>query len=263
MTIALLTCIATPAIAKEQYGPPPDGAAYWTVPAWHDRPLIGPQQAPGIVFWNHGVNNKQPQYQFAPPATVRRFANSHWDIVKIQRNPRYENGWSSSGVRHVEDLVARAEKAKAEGYRMVVVAGQSYGGAIALEASTKTAAIDAVLAMSPGYGSDVSGTGMVYQNFTGYLIAAIERSKAKRIVVVVGALDALHPFETRGPKLRAALAARGKPFIVIGEDAAGLRGGHDVGYTREFTQGYSLCVARFLAHANATAGETTCIAPPS
>jgi pimeloyl-ACP methyl ester carboxylesterase len=254
---ALMLACASPAVA-DYLDPPPDHGAYWTAPAFQHYPPQGPQLARGIVLWSHGVHDTRAEYREPVPATLELFARNSYDVVRIQRDPRYENTWTNAGLNHVRDLVARAEKAKAEGYKLVIAAGQSYGGAIALEGSDRTSAIDGVLAMSPGYGSDALSGGSTYENQTAYLVEAVMKSRAQRIVLVFGAHDSLHPFQVRGPTLREALAERGKPFVLVDESAPGLPGGHTVGYTRQFTQLYGKCVDRFLVLRKVRSGETRC-----
>lgn len=257
--VALL--IVCPVAFAQPYEGPPDGAAYWTVQAFKEHPIQGPRAAKGLMLWSHGVRNREPQYHIAPPAIARRFARAGWDVIKVQRNPRFERGWIPSGVRHVEDLVERANKAKAEGYRLVIAAGQSYGGAISIEASGKTDAIDGVLALSPGHGSDAAGDARLrmHDTLTDDLIAAIRKARAGRLVVLIAADDPLHPFEVRGPRLRSALQERGKPFVLF-DEMMPLKG-HSAGYTRQFNDWYGSCVRSFLERASVKAGETTCEGP--
>lgn len=255
-----LALMISPAVAQP-YSGPPDGADYWTVPAYKDFPLKGPQAARGVVLWSHGVYRREAQYQYPPNLVVRRFATAGWDVVKVQRNPRNERGWIPTGIRHVADLTERANKAKAEGYKLVIAAGQSYGGAISIEAAGRTTAIDGVLAMAPGHGSDAANgsTARMFDGLTDQLIEAIKRSKTPRLVVMIAENDIYHPFEVRGPKLRAALTSHGMPFVLFDETMP-LKG-HGAGATTQFDQWYGACVVRFLTEATAKSGETKCPGP--
>lgn len=248
-------------VLAQPYSGPPDGAAYWTVQAFKDHPIKGPQAAKGVVLWSHGVAGKTVQYTAAPAPLMLRFARAGWDVIKVQRNPTHERGWIPSGVRHVADVVVRAEKAKADGYRQVIAAGQSYGGAISIEASGKTTAIDGVIALAPGHGSDAGGDARLRQfdSLTGQLIDAIGKAQTPRLVVMIAENDPLHPFELRGPKLRAALQKRGKPFVLFDESMP-LKG-HGAGGTSQFDQWYGACILTFITTANAKSGETLCEGP--
>lgn len=252
--------LASPTVAQP-YDGPPDGAAYWTVQAFKDFPIKGPQTAKGAVFWSHGVAGRQKQYHVAPAPIMLRFARAGWDVIKVQRNPTHERGWIPSGLRHVGDLVERVNQAKADGYRQVIAAGQSYGGAISIEASGKTTAIDSVIALAPGHGSDATNgsNARLFDQLTDQLIGAINRNQASRIVVMIAEGDVLHPHEIRGPKLRAALQTRNKPFVLFDEQMP-LKG-HGAGGTLQFDQWYGACVFAFLTAVKSPVGEKQCEGP--
>lgn len=259
--VALVLWLSPMAAVSQPYDGPPGGTDYWTVPAYKDFPLKGPQAARGVVLWSHGVEGRKAQYQYQPNQVVKRFARAGWDVIKVQRNPRNERGWIPSGVRHAKDLVERAHQAKAEGYKQVIAAGQSYGGAISVEAAGKTTVIDGVLAMAPGHGSDATGSGhaRMFDSLTDQLITAIGRMKTPRAVIMIAENDIYHPFEVRGPKLRAALIKRGSPFVLFDETMP-LKG-HGAGATPQFDQWYGACVVGFLTAASVSSGETSCEGP--
>src|SRR5690606_9288751 len=101
------------------------------------------------------------------------------------------------------------------------------------EASARSDAIDAVLALSPGHGSDATQVGNTreFENLTKQLTDSVERSRSPKIVVVVAEGDLLHPFEERGPVLRAALQA--KTSFVLFDEALPIKG-HGAGMTDQF-----------------------------
>src|SRR5262245_37780560 len=97
-------------------GQNPDGRAYWVEYGFGDIAVRGPGKATGLIIWSHGVSGDKMQYRGAPSLVVRRLAQSGWDVIKINRNNLYERGWTTSGPRHIADLVQRAREAKAQGY---------------------------------------------------------------------------------------------------------------------------------------------------
>jgi pimeloyl-ACP methyl ester carboxylesterase len=255
-----------PALACKQT---PNGRSYWVEYGFCDLPVKGPNRAKGLVLWSHGVNGDKEQYKSPPPPIVRRLEQAGWDVVKINRNNLYEHGWSSSGVRHRDDAIERAQAAKAHGYKSVILAGQSYGGAISLEANAKAAGIDGVLALSPGHGSDAAsgatGYGNIYRNLNRYLLEALSAQKGGRVVVLVAPDDRLHPDRSVGSgfgaKMRAALVSSGRPFVVF--DESGPIHGHGAGETKQFSAWFGACLVNFLDPAQPVAsGETVC-KPPS
>lgn len=241
----------------------PKGRGYWTEYAFCDIAVKGPAKARGLILWSHGVSGTAEQYNSAPPQIIRRLT-AGWDVIKINRNNLYEAGWVTSGTRHRDDLIERVKAARAEGYKAVIAAGQSYGGAIALEANAKAGGIDAVLAFAPGHGSDVNGSGAskAYPNLDRYLLEAAGAQKGGRVVVLVAENDEYHPNRRGsgnfiGPRLRQALAATGRPFVLL--DEAMPIAGHGAAYTSQFDAWYGACLARFVLATDQ--GEATCRPP--
>ncbi|MBS0526112.1 MAG: hypothetical protein JSS04_20960 [Proteobacteria bacterium] len=246
----------------------PNGRAYWVEYGFCDLPVRGPARAKGLVLWSHGVSGDNEQYRTPPPPIMRRFEGAGWDIVKINRNNLYEHGWSSSGVRHRDDAIERARAAKASGYKNVILAGQSYGGAISLEANARATGIDGVMALSPGHGSDAAsgatGYGDRYRNLNRYLLEALSAQKGGRVVVLVAPDDRLHPDRSVGSgfgaQMRTALASSGRPFVVF--DETGPIHGHGAGETSQFSAWFGACLVKFLDPAQPAApGETVCKPP--
>jgi dienelactone hydrolase len=241
------TAAPEPALAEHANPPPSASTGYWTVPGFHDLPTLGPDKAKGVIFWSHGVSRTDRQYHHPVPNAIRRIAQAGWDVIKVQRNNLFEQGWSASGTKHVEDLVERVRQAKAQGYRHVIAAGQSYGGAISLEAAARTDDVFAVLAFSPGHGSDAEWQGGVhrlFENLLGRLVEAIRKQRARRVLVSIPGADRLHPHEVRGPKVRAALEALAVPFVLFDE---GLPiKGHGAVSTIQFERWYADCIRDFV-----------------
>lgn len=266
---SLAIALVAPAASAQPYdGPPSAWTAYWDVPAFSDHPYKGAAAAKGVVFWSHGVSGKLALYDSPPPAIMRDFARAGWDVVKVQRNNLHENGWSVSGGRHVADLVERIEKAHAQGYRRIVAAGQSYGGAISIEASARTDRLFGVLATGPGHGSDTCGgsaTGArggarLADTVQRQLADAISRMKAPRAIVVMAAKDECQGFNDPGPSIRAALAATPGKFLFL--DEAMPLAGHTAAFLAQFRTWYGECIQRFLDPDLEPAGkETTCPHP--
>src|SRR4029077_9938141 len=142
-----------PALACKQR---PDGRAYWTEYGFCDLPVKGPSQAKGLVLWSHGLAADREQFNDLPAPIVRAMQLAGWDVIRINRNNLYEKSWESSGPKHRDDALDRLRAAKAQGYRFVVLASQSYGGTISIEASARSAEVDGVLAFSAGHGSDAN-----------------------------------------------------------------------------------------------------------
>ena len=253
-----------PALACGQY---PNGRTYWVEYGFCDIAVKGPEAARGLVIWSHGVSGDREQYVYPVPPLIRRFAQAGWDVIRVNRNNLTERGWMVSGLRHRDDLIERVKEARARGYRHIIAAGQSYGGAISLEANAKAGGIDAVIALSPGHGSDARslGGGSRYVELDGDLLEALGRQKGGRVILSVPAKDDLHPNRRGpgsyiGPKAREVLVKTGLAFAVFDETMP--IEGHGAATTTQFDAWFGDCVARLVdSSAQVATGETRC-APP-
>jgi hypothetical protein len=187
-------------------------------------------------------------------------------VIKVQRNNLHENGWSASGELHVDDLVARVRAAKAKGYRHIIAAGQSYGGAISLEAGTRSADLFAVIAFAPGHGSDACGSsaGMssrdIAANLPGYLAQAIGKLRTPRIVLSVADGDECMGHQRPSERLEAALKA--SPATYVHFDETMPIQGHFAALTPQFNAWYRDCLLDFLSPERAPGGKRTVCPPP-
>jgi pimeloyl-ACP methyl ester carboxylesterase len=249
-------------------GQTPNSRAYWTEYGFCDVPVRGPGKALGLILWSHGVSGDKTQYTGAVPPFVRRLANAGWDVVRINRNNLYEHGWSSSGPKHVEDLLQRARQAKTQGYDRLIAAGQSYGGAISVEANARTPDLFyAVLATSPGHGSDAAnpggGVSGWYYTLDKQLLGVLAGQRSGRLVISLPAHDHLAPNRDSDPiwpKVRAALSAAGLPFVLFGDGMP--INGHGAATTNQFNVWYGECIRNFLdLQRSPPSGETKCADP--
>ena len=247
------------------YGPPKGTSpAYWQVEAYSDRPVIGPEAARGVLFWSHGVSGQNVQWKGKPLRFVKKFAAAGWDVIKVNRNNLHEASWRNSGPKHVADLQDRASKARSDGYKRVILAGQSYGGAISLEAAGIPGIADGVIAIAPGHGSDAcgrgSGIGRRADNLPRQLREALERNTAQRTVLMVADGDECVGFNRPHASYRQTLQATGTSFVFL-DDTMPIRG-HFAGNTNQFDRWYGRCLLDFLdAREAPKAGEIVCPAP--
>ena len=242
----------------------PGGRAHWAEYGYCDLPVNGPVRALGLILWSHGVYGDRDQYNAPLPPIVRALAVRGWDVVRINRNNLHERGWSTSGPRHRDDALERVKAARAQGYRHVILAGQSYGAAISLEANARSPAIDGVLALAPTHGSDAGQAEgrEIHRNLERYLLEAASAQKGGRVVVLVPPDDLNQPGRaaSAGARLKASLAATGRPHVVFDETLP-IRG-HLAGYASQFAAWFGDCVIGFLDPAQpVAAGETVCRPP--
>ena len=247
------------------YGPPKGTSpAYWQVDAYSDRPSVGPKAARGVLFWSHGVKGHEAQWKGRPLRFVKRFAAEGWDVVKVNRNNLHEGSWTRSGPKHVADLQERARKARRDGYKRVILGGQSYGGAISLEAASVAGIADGVIAIAPGHGSDAcgrgTGIGRRADSLPRQLNDALARNSALRTVLMVADGDECVGFNRPHATYRETLRTAGSSFVFL-DDTMPIRG-HYAGSTNQFDAWYGRCLVDFLdADGAPKAGETVCPSP--
>ncbi|MYE01183.1 MAG: alpha/beta hydrolase [Alphaproteobacteria bacterium] len=265
LSLLLLAGCQQQGVSAHRYGPPEGTSpAYWQVAAYYDKPPIGPEVARGVLFWSHGVSGQNVQWKGKPLRFVKKFADEGWDVIKVNRNNLHERSWNASGPKHVADLQERARKARSDGYRRVVLGGQSYGGAISLEAASIAGIADGVIAIAPGHGSDACGKGYGIgrraDTLPRQLREALERNEAPRTVLMVADGDECVGFNRPHASYRETLQASGSSFVFL-DDTMPIRG-HFAGNTNQFDRWYGQCIVEFLDAVGAPKrGETACPSP--
>ena len=263
--LPLLAACQQQGMSAHLYGPPKGTSpAYWQVEAYSDRPAIGPEAARGVLFWSHGVSGQNVQWKGRPLRFIKRFAPAGWDVIKVNRNNLHEGSWRVSGPKHVADLQERAREARRSGYARVILGGQSYGGAISLEAASIAGTADGVIAIAPGHGSDACGKGSGIarraDNLPRQLNEALERNSAPRIVLMVADGDECVGFNRPHASYRQTLRTTGSSFVFL-DDSMPVRG-HGAGNTNQFDTWYGDCLVDFLdAEETSRTGETVCPGP--
>lgn len=256
--LALLAlCAATPAIAA----PPEDAACnqqpgdrfYWVERGFCDLEVHGPERARGIVIWNHGLSGTRVQWSAPVPLTFRLLQARGWDVIIIKRHNLAEGG-SNPLYRAVERTLAEVRTRREAGYRKVVLAGQSFGGYVTLEAAASQG-VFAAIAMSPGVTPGPS-YGQLDPSITE---RDLQSSKAERVAAVYPKDDQLFSNIVRGESAARILRARGLPYFLVDETSDIT--GHGGGTTARFALQYGLCLAEFLAVPAPPAGRFTC--PPT
>jgi hypothetical protein len=239
----------------------PAFAQYEVVQGFDDLPPKGPAAALGIVIWNHGSNGTIDASRFPPPAFLRVLHASGWDVIHIKRNALHEiGGWSTAGMRHVARTIEEAERVKAQGYARVILAGQSYGGAITLEAARRIE-VYAIIPTAPGTGvsRELIGNHMAQNAGTDHLYAALADGKFSRAVPILPFADEFAiASPERGQRSREILAKRNVPFLPL-DNLSTILVGHGGSSSGAMTQIYAACLAAFLDPRRArSAGLATC-----
>ena len=230
-------------------GQEPGDRSSWLERGYCDLPRHGPGRAQGVIIWNHGISGTLVQHTAPPALAMRMLQTRGWDVLAIKRHNLGENAESyrRGEARTLEEVRAQ----RALGYRKVVVAGQSFGGRVALEIAGATGDVFAVVAFAPGMETVIGNTRD--QAPTDRRLAD---AKVDRLVVVYPGNDTLFGNIDRGRTSRPILARRGKPYLLF-DESAGLSG-HGGGGGANFALRYGLCLARFLSATHVPAGRFDC-----
>jgi len=193
-----LTMISASALAETRFGP-----------GYPDTPLLGPQQARGAVIWNHGTSTYYAALDSSKsviPSFVTLLRDDRWDVFRLDRPPAGESPNTST-----EALLAAVQQVKAQGYRRIVLMGQSAGAWIALITAGKSADIYAVVATAPAYyGVDRPRFTMNASALYDYL----DDIKTTRIMLAFFNDDPFDP-GGRGAKAEAILGRHGVPHLIV------------------------------------------------
>ncbi len=187
-------------------------AALGLEPAFSD-PAIGAATAKGVVVWSHGRSINAEDSQSPSPAYLRALRADGWEVLRFDRASKGDT-LSDSTTR----LVEYAAQLKRQGYRQVVLAGQSFGAFLALMAADSSSDVDAVIATAPAaYGSFDDFYDSWRLNAT-KLYPLIEQVKRARVMLFYFHGDDFDP-GGRGEQSRRILTDRGLGYAVIDQPA--------------------------------------------
>lgn len=228
--------------------PPVPGANVWYEDGFAQFPALGPQFAKGLVIWNHPVAPNGQGVSVATVPAIGGMAALGWDVIRLQRNPRLPAAWENRLTEVRESLTQQVAQARALGYQRIILAGQGFGGGLALEAAKTIDGLYGVVALAPNTGDGLASIDRTWSQ--------LREAKAARVVVLFPANDSEVP-QLRGKPARDLLNARaGLPYLLVDEDS-GVRG--NAGADSMAFGVYATCMDYFLApDANPHAGEFRC-----
>jgi pimeloyl-ACP methyl ester carboxylesterase len=232
-------------------GQTPLGRWFWTERAFCDMPWHGPARASGVVIWNHGIHGTVVQHAAPVPPVFRLLQARGWDVVKIARNNLGETSGEQSLYRAVQRTLEEVTARQREGYARIVLAGQSFGGYITLEAAGSARGIHGVVAMAPGVRPGGAG------NLDAAVInQAIARLAVDRITLVFPRNDTLFGSQERGSGAAKALSSRKGSFLILDETYDILD--HGGGTNGKFAVKYGPCLVDYLTRSEAGTGAVRC-----
>jgi dienelactone hydrolase len=215
-------------------------------PAYDDAPLAGPSQAKGAVIWNHGLS-RLSESEAATPFYADALRQAGWDVFKLTRKRASDRLFDST-----EALIAEGHKLRAQGYRHVVSAGQSFGGWISYNAAGKAGnPFDAIVATAPAAHGTLATNDNWRKNADNLYAMARDVRPPMKVLTFFFNKDDYDP-GGRGAEVRRLLTARGLAHVIV-DSPPGLAG-HGVGGSMAFAHLYGSCIAAFIEPGPLTPG---------
>jgi pimeloyl-ACP methyl ester carboxylesterase len=209
--------------------------------------LQGPKKARGVVVYSHGRSLTGEDSESPPPAYLKNMAKAGWDVLRFNR-PSSEDTLPASS----SDLTHRADALKAQGYRRVILTGQSFGAFLSIMAAEQTDAVDGVIATAPAaYGNFTDSFDTWRMNAT-ELYRHLANLHGTRILLAFFHGDEYDP-GGRGER-SIELLSNSDDFAVVIDQPHSLAG-HLAAATPQFAKRYASCLEGF---AEARLDERAC-----
>lgn len=210
---------------------------------------IGPAKAKGVLVWSHGRSINAEDSESPTPAYLSALRDDGWDVMRFDRLSHGDTLSDSS-----KRLVEYTNQLKRDGYKQVVLAGQSFGAFLSLMAADTSSDVDAVIATAPAaYGSFDDFYDSWRLNAT-RLYPLLEQVKRARVMVFYFHGDDFDP-GGRGERSRTILSKRGVGYSIVDQPA--YMSGHWASSTGLFLRRYGNCIRDF-ANSEKLKGELAC-----
>lgn len=221
------------------FGAAPSLAAQtWLAPAFPNVAPFGPATAKGAIIWNHGRSVDTEDSEAPTPPYMALLHDDGWDTFRFNR-------------KRVDDTLQRSAAAlarivgqlKADGYRQVALAGQSFGGFLALMAADTSDQVDAVVVTAPAaYGSFSDYYDSWRSNAT-QLFPLLQQVRNARVMMFFFHGDDFDP-GGRGDRSREILTSRHIANIIV--DQPPQLTTHWAATTPLFSRRFGGCILGFL-----------------
>jgi len=230
----------------------PGNRYYWVERAFCDLPPYGPERAHGLIIWNHGISGTTQSWKAPAPPVLRLLQFRGWDVIMLKRHHLAETMAGGPLYRTAQRTLQEAAAQRKQGYRKIVLAGQSFGGYVSLETADSTDDIDAVVALAPGVRS-ANASGSLDPSITDRIL---KRVKIGRLMLLFPKDDGVFGNVVRGESAQAILSRRSLPYLLF-DETSGISG-HGGGHTGRFALRYGLCLSSFLSEPSPPAGRYSC-----
>jgi hypothetical protein len=199
----------------------------------------GPQQARGAYVWAHGRAAGGQDSRFSQPQPhVRAFNNTGYDVIRFDRAP--ETDETDAAAVWLRDAIRGL---RAQGYRRIVVGGQSRGAWNALQALSEPGLVDAVVAIAPAAHGATGSPAWAWALDDLRQVVAAARDGRARVAIANFARDEFDPDPEGRAAIFRALGTRVGALLFL--DRPPEVAGHAAGGDSRFTLRYGLCLLDF------------------
>ena len=214
-----------------------------------EAPALGPAQAKGAIVWSHGRSINAEDSESPTPAYLTALREDGWDVMRFDRMSHGDTLTDST-----KRLVDYSASLKKNGYKQVVLAGQSFGAFLSLMAADSSTDVDAVIATAPAAYGSFDDFYDSWKLNASKLYPLLEQVKRARVMVFYFHGDDFDP-GGRGDHSRTILSKRGVGYSVVDQPA--FLTGHWASSTGLFLRRYGNCIRDF-ANDDKLAGEMAC-----
>lgn len=199
-------------------------------------PVQGPTSAKGLVIWSHGYFRGIDATTGQPHGYISRLHAAGWDVY------RYNREWVNQLHDDIQGMIDSVAAAKAAGYEKVILAGQSQGAWVSLEALADGAKADGVIATAMARHGAPPSSG-ARSDFRQLLRDIRSRNAPAPIVVSLFQDDAYDP-GGRFADVPDVLGGSQVTFHLIDRPAE--LPGHGAGANYRFNDRFGACILRFM-----------------
>jgi pimeloyl-ACP methyl ester carboxylesterase len=203
-------------------------------PYWDNK---GPQGAAGLIVWSHGYMEGRDATTSAPQAQVANFTMNGYDLYRFDRQ------WIRDWPGDATALVEAVRKAKAMGYRRVILAGQSAGAWVSMAAAMRGAPADGVISVAAAHHGEVKKMTDVSRARSDWQ-QVVRGIKPGPRLVVVNFADDTYDVGGRMDDVRAAFAASGVDAVILSNPEG--FSGHGAARSGAFARKFGSCIYGFI-----------------
>jgi pimeloyl-ACP methyl ester carboxylesterase len=221
----------------------------------------GSKEAQGVIYFIEGLDKNdrsRDDFRATYPIVYQMNQRFGWDVIEAKFPNNADYGMSSI-AQSSNHVIARLAQLRAQGYKKIVLAGQSWGAWVSIDVAARRTAgkpMDSLLLIAPANYGMKQYDGKANEYFILNKTEYVENIKSIKVpAAVVFFRDDEYDPGGRGSPTQATFSKNGVPLFLI--DRPQSLEGHGAAWQLRFGALYGACVDRFIK----TFSATTCAAP--